>query len=154
MTFFLRETPAVNPRRRWCRRKRVLRSNKTSNIAVSRALEGGSCRGYPAAWGSRGLARGRGKEREKKRERERERAAYIALGSSRLHRINGDDITLLHTHVDARVRTYSSLYNTDRARAMMYGTRTHYVAELPFNGISLYRRRNTGLKRLHSRKTK
>lgn len=71
----------------------------------------------------------RERERERKRQRERERAAYIALGSSRLHRINGDDITLLHTHVDARVRAYSSLYNTDRARAMTYGTRTHYVAD-------------------------
>lgn len=69
------------------------------------------------------------KETESTRERERERTAYIALGSSRLHRINGDDITLLHTHVDARVRAYSSLYNMDRARAMTYGTRTHYVAD-------------------------
>lgn len=76
--FFFREVPAVNPRQRRCQRKRILRSNKTSNIVVSRAPKGGSCWGYSAAWGSRGLARGREKERNWKWERDRESSVYCS----------------------------------------------------------------------------
>jgi len=113
MTFFSARFPAVNPRWRRCQRE------SGSYALIKQAISRCPVRpkGCPAEVilppGVRGDSREEAEKKETESERMIERTAYIALGSSRLHRINGDDITLLHTHVDARVRAYSSLYNTD-----------------------------------------
>lgn len=69
--FFLRDIPAVKPRRR----KLVSCSNKTSNIAVSRRevllLQG-------LSWNSEGDPRGRKREREGEREGEKERRILLS----------------------------------------------------------------------------
>lgn len=78
---------------------------------------------------------------EREKEEEKERAAYIALGSSRLHRINGDDITLLHTHVDARIL----LCTIRPARERWRTERVH--SELPFNGFAFVSSSKCGLKK-------